>query len=67
MRDVEQTAAGACMQMFIDNAAIIERHFPAGEIDHFRTGRKMKIVKWRSQQHCVAKLATRGEECNEVI
>jgi hypothetical protein len=43
--DVEQSAGAADGEMFIDDAGILDRHFPAAELDEFAAELLVRRVK----------------------
>jgi hypothetical protein len=51
VRDVEDAAGFSRLLVLVDDRAIDDGHLPAGEIDHPRAGRDVKIVNRRPFQH----------------
>src|SRR5690349_3860765 len=56
MRNIEYRCGPARVQMFLDNAAIEQRHLPAGEVDHFCPELEMQLMEWRLKHCAITKL-----------
>src|SRR5438128_6853465 len=56
MTDIEQAGRGANCLVFLHNARVLDRHVPAGEIDHARAVSDMPVVERRAIRHGLALL-----------
>ena len=51
VRDIEYSAILPHRPMFIEDARVLHRHFPARKIHHPSSGGKMTVVKWCATAH----------------
>ena len=60
VRDVEDRAGVSRLLVLVDDRAIEDRHFPAGEVDKFCAGLRVEIMEGLALEHRGANVAESG-------